>query len=262
MRIVNKVYNINDSINKTIVLISDIHYYDKTDIKHLHKLLNRIKKINPDYICIPGDITDYAYIDNEELLIDWFKELSTICKVIISIGNHEFQISRTKKRYGFNKELNKKLKSINNVYVLDNDNVVIDNINFIGLTLPFEHYYYNKESLESFNKYLRVKNNSKNYSILLCHSPFNVCNKEIVNKLNVDLILCGHTHGGIIPRFLRCIIKNSGLISPNKKLFPKNVYGSIKIDNTNIIITSGISVLPKKFGILRHLLSSEVAIIK
>lgn len=254
MRITNKTYIIKDNIDTNIVLISDIHYKDKRDIKYLNKVLNCIKKINPSYICIPGDLTDKTYINDDNYLIDWLNELSSICKVIISIGNHEFCIDKKKKLYGFNKELFDKIKSINNLYVLNNDSVVLDNINFIGVTLPFEHYYYNKESIESFNKYFNIKSNSKYYNILLCHTPFNIIN----TKIDVDLILCGHAHGGIVPRFLRFIFKNNGLISPQKRLFPKNVYGHIK----NIIITSGISVLPKKLGILTYLFSGEVVKIK
>ena len=50
MRIVNKNYCIRGSIDKKIVLISDIHYKDKKDIKHLNKLFKNIKKVNPDFI--------------------------------------------------------------------------------------------------------------------------------------------------------------------------------------------------------------------
>ena len=263
MLITNKTYNISGNIDKTIVLISDIHYSNKKDIKHLYKVFNKIQKINPNYICISGDLIDNTYIKDEDYLINWIKKLGTICNVLISIGNHEFCINKKKNEYGFNKELYKKIESINNIYVLDNSNIILDNINFIGLTLPFEHYYYNEESITSFNKYLyKFKTNKKYYNVLLCHTPFNICNEEIVKKLNVDLVLCGHTHGGVVPKFLRGIIKTSGFINPQKKLFPKNVYGNIKINNTNIIITSGISVLPKKIGILTNLCSSEIVTIK
>ena len=256
MKIQNKFYNID--IDKTIILIADIHYTNKKDIKHLDKVLTRIKELKPDYICIPGDIIDKVYIKDEDYLVDWIKRLSDINKVIISIGNHEYRINKIKKIYGFNEELFKKIKSINNVYVLDNSNIILDNINFIGLTFPIKHYYFYKEKNDpNFNSYLNFKPNKKYYNILLCHSPFNIIN----TKLNVDLVLCGHTHGGIIPRIFRSITKSNGLIDPCKRLFPRNIYGNIKKSN-NIIITSGISVLPKELGILTNLFASEIVIIK
>ena len=62
MKILNKNYNIDNKLNKNIVLISDLHYQDKKDIKILNNVLDNIKKLKPDYICIAGDITDKAFI--------------------------------------------------------------------------------------------------------------------------------------------------------------------------------------------------------
>ncbi len=254
MRIINKKYNIKGNIDANIVLISDIHYINKNDIKHLNKVLDNIKKINPNYICIPGDIINNTYINDEDILVNWFKDLSKISPVIISIGNHELCISKKKRLFGFNKDLYNKISSIKNIYVLDNDNIVIDNINFIGLSFPAEYYYKYKEEVFD-SKYLKnIKINKKYYNILLCHSPINIIN----HKIDVDLILCGHTHGGIVPHIFSGIIKHGGFISPCKSFFPKNVYGHIH----NIIITSGISVLPKNLGILTNLIRSEVVNIK
>ena len=251
MKLINKVYKINIYLNKTIVLISDIHYSNKKDIKRLNYVLNNIKEIKPDFICIPGDIIDKSQIKDENDFIKWLKKLSNISKVIISIGNHEFYIN--KKEYALNKPFFDKISNIDNLYILDNKNIIIDDINFIGFTQPIECYKNSKD----FYKYIKyIKTYKKYYNNLLCHSPENICNKNILEKINVDLILCGHMHGGIVPLFLRKILKNRGLISPNKGLFPKNVYGYLKIKDTNIIITSGIRVLPYK--ILNNLFNMEI----
>ena len=99
MKIINKFYNINNKLDKNIVLISDIHYQDKKDIKVLNNILNNIKTIKPDYVCIPGDITHKTFIKDENELLEWFKEISKISKVIISLGNHEFYIKKYRKIY-------------------------------------------------------------------------------------------------------------------------------------------------------------------
>ena len=243
MKIINKVYNIESNLNKKIVLISDIHYSNKKDINKLNYILDNIKKLKPNYICIPGDIIDESNIEDEKDFIRWLKKLSKISKVIISIGNHEFYINKHKNIFGLNKVFLEKISSIENVYLLDNKNIVIDNINFIGITLPLE--YYGEKNIESVNKYLnKIKLYKKYYNILLCHSTLNICNSKILKDKNIDLILCGHMHGGIVPNFMRKIFKNRGFISPNKKLFPKITYGYLKIGNTNIIISSGIKVIP------------------
>ena len=252
MKIINKFYN----LDKNIVLISDIHYSNKKDIKVLNCVLENIKKLNPDYICIPGDITNKSKIKNEKEFIDWLNKLSKVSKVIISIGNHEFYINKYKKIYGLNKPLLKEISNIENVYILDNKNIVIDNINFIGLTIPIEYY---KETYSSKNFYKcldNLKTYKKYYNILLCHSPLNISNYNILKDRNIDLVLCGHMHGGIVPKFMRKLFKQRGLISPNKRLFPKIAYGYLKVSNTNIIISSGIKVVP--FKIVNKIFKPEI----
>lgn len=258
MKILNKTYNINSSVNKKIVLISDLHYKDKFDIERLNVILDNIKKLNPDFICMPGDIIDKSRIDDEDTFIIWIKELSKINKTIISIGNHEFYVNKAKGSYKLNKEFYNKLNNINNLYVLDNKNIIIDNINFIGITLPIK--YYSKDNEKNFPDILdELQIDKKIYNVLLCHSPINIYNNEKLKNKNINLILCGHMHGGVVFNFLRPIFKNRGIISPNKVLFPKYAYGHLKVDNTDIIITSGCKVLP--FKNLNKLFRPEVVII-
>ena len=260
MKILNKKYNISNNLNKKIVLISDIHYSGKEDIKTLNYVLDNIKKVKPNYICITGDTIDTANPNNFNLIKNWLTKLSKIAKVIMIFGNHEFYIDKKNNKYGLNDKTINEIKNIDNLYLLDNKNVIIDNINFIGLTLPIEHYMVNSESEEDFKKYIKsIKTYKKYYNILLCHSPLNISRKNLIKDINVDLVLCGHMHGGLTPNFLKPIFKNIGFISPQKTLFPKCAYGKIKINNKNIIITSGIKVMSKSsFKYIKNIFASEV----
>lgn len=260
MKIVNKKYNLGNKLNKKIVLISDIHYYSKKDIKQLNKVLDNIKQINPDYICIAGDTTDNSNVSNINLFIEWLTKLSTISKVIMVLGNHEYYVDKKNSIYKLNDKYIKEINRIDNLYFLDNNNKVLDNINFIGLTLPIDHYMINGEYIGDFKKYIKnIKTNEKYYNVLLCHSPINISKEKIINKINIDLVLCGHMHGGLIPNVLKPIFKNTGLIDPMMKLFPKNAYGHIKVGNKNVIISSGIKVISEShFILLKNLFASEV----
>lgn len=260
MKIVNKTYNLGSNLNKSIVLISDLHYYDEKQLKHFNNILNNIKKLKPDYICITGDIIDTAKIPNFKGIEKWLEKLATITKVIMVLGNHEYYINRPKDIYGLNDDYINKIKNIENLYLLDNNNLILDNINFIGLSLPIEHYMFEKESEEDFKKYMQnIKSKEEYYNILLCHSPINIVKDNIIKDIDVDLILCGHTHGGVVPWFLRGIFGTNGIISPSKSLFPKKCYGRIKKDNKNIIITSGITMLaPSHLKLVNKSLYSEV----
>lgn len=261
MKIINKRYYLSNKLNKRIVLISDIHYCNKNDIIHLNKVLDKIKKIKPDYICVPGDTLDKSEVCDFKFLVEWLIKLSNVTKVIMSLGNHEFYIDKRNNKYGLNNKIINKIKKVNNLYFLDNQNIVLDNINFIGMTLPIQHYMCTCENEEEFKEYIKdINPNKKYYNVLLCHSPVNISKKEILNKTNFDLVLCGHMHSGVVPRFLRFLFGNKGLVSPQKKLFPSNVYGNIRLKDKNVIITSGIKVLSSKhFGILRNVFPSEIA---
>ena len=86
MKIINKKYNISNKLNKKIVLISDIHYYSEKDIKQLNNVLDNIKKLNPSYICISGDLIDYSSVLDFDLLVEWLNKLANIT-IIKTIPN-------------------------------------------------------------------------------------------------------------------------------------------------------------------------------
>lgn len=265
MRIKNNEYILkNKKIkNKLIVLISDIHYYKKEDLKRLNKVLDEIKKINPNYICISGDITDRSNVLDEDIFVSWLEELAKVSKVMCALGNHEYYFDIKNKIFSLNQKLLNKIKNIDNLYLLDNENIVIDNINFIGLNLPINFYGY-ANLLELKNMINKLKTYKTKYNILLCHSPAEIVKEEILKDINADLILCGHMHGGLMPNILRPIIKNAGLISPRYKLFPKECYGHINKINKDIIISSGITILSheNKFRLLNFMFASEIVKIR
>ena len=82
-------YYIKSNFNSKIVLLTDIHYDNKNNLKHLYKVLNKIKRINPNYICIAGDFINKTDVSDISLFFKWLKDLGNITKVIIGIGNHD-----------------------------------------------------------------------------------------------------------------------------------------------------------------------------
>ena len=63
-------------------------------------------------------------------------------------------------------------------------------------------------------------------------------NGELVSNYNI--VLCGHYHNGCVPAFLNKVMpKNSGIITPTKKVLPKNVRGIRKISNNTFLIYNG-----------------------
>lgn len=267
MKIKINKYNISNEYKKRIILISDIHYYKKENLKVLNEVLDNIKKLNPDYICIAGDIIDDNNIKDKELLVEWFKKLSKVSKVLIGLGNHDFNYNgkMTKK---YDTCLFKKIDNIKNIYVLDSKIYTDSRINFIGATLPYE-YYDLKEDEDELVYYMNKKFNKldNNFNIMLVHSPAVIANRKVMKKLkchkNLDLVLCGHMHGGLNFEFMNKILKGRGLISPKSQLFGKYCNGIYNIDNTKVIISTGITKLAKshKIALLNNIYSSEIVVI-
>lgn len=259
--------------NKKIVLLSDIHYVKDYNKNILINIINYLKKIKPNYICITGDLVDSSSeYSNLEIyyFFSWIKELGTISNVLISIGNHDLmKITSKNKIYDYNKDWIDKFNSLNNVYVLDNSNHCFNEINFIGYTVPFDFYKSKEQDLcyikGTINEIISLVKKNK-YNVLLCHSPFGILNDNILNKylidVDIDLILCGHTHGGMMPSFIN---GNRGVIAPSKNLFPKNVRGIIKYNGMDVIISYGVVRLARCTKFLRHfdvLYSKNINIIR
>ena len=253
----------NKKINKKtrIILMSDIHISDIFNIKKLDIILKKLKKLNPDYICIPGDLIDGTNIlknpHNKSITLNFLKELGKISKVILSLGNHDvFKLIRQKNKK-WEDEKNElffdEIKKIKNVYLLDDATYTEKNITFTGVTLSYKYYKETDENEELFIKELNSKmleTNNNKYNILLCHSPVNILKKESLEKVqllkNIDLILSGHMHNGMVHPLMEIIWRgNNGIITPNKKLYPKAKYtrGLIEKNKKVLIISGGISKL-------------------
>lgn len=258
MRLNYEEYNLSSSKvnNLRIVQLSDIHFHYTFDINKFNYLVNKIKNLNPNYICITGDFIDNGKVLDNDLQFNIFKkfltDLSLFCKVIIIIGNHELLIS-DKYLQGQDLKVIEKIKTIKDIIILNNQIYNDNNINFIGFNPGYNYYNDgNKNSIKLskiFNDFnFKIENK---YNILLTHISRDIIdNISKFNNLNkVDLILAGHNHGGMMPYFIKGHI---GLVSPNLKLFPKNVRGLIKRDNTNIIISQGITRLSYKTGLIRY----------
>ena len=252
-----------------IVLISDIHYSSLTDIDNLYQLKNNIGKLDPNYICVAGDIIDCLNFVSDKILMkkfyDWIHNLGNIndktIPVLVSLGNHDMSFKKNKlnRDNSIYNEYFKNLKG-SNTYILDNSYYEDEYVFITGFTQPKDSFH-NIDSLkiekDYYNKlnYKLLSPNNKKIKIALIHSPINLTNKHIAYKLrNYDLILSGHMHNGMIPSFIEKVLKgNSGIIEPNKKLFPKLARGIVKLDeNRYLIISGGITKLGWTSGILHY----------
>ena len=245
------VYNNNTKKNITIVHISDIHFNKNTKYKNLEKIINYIYKLKPDYIMITGDTIDVPKITKDKKKINelvlFLTKLAEIAKVLISLGNHDVIIDED---YNF-------FNKLDDLYSYHDEFIYV-----LGITLP-NCYYYNimgGESTEALIEQLdslkmKIAKMPKNLpKIALIHSPIKLTENGVIDRLkNFDLVLCGHTHNGMVPDILNFLFKgNVGIISPRKGLFPKIAKGKIEREIGNnkvtIIINGAITKLSQQSG--------------
>jgi len=248
------VYSSKTKKDITLIHLADIHFSKSTNIKKFDKIKEEVYKNNPDYIVISGDTIDNPSILKDKIkikkLLLFLSDISKIAKLIISLGNHDIYRNE---HYKFFKNLN----DIKNIYVLDNDAYIDESIYISGFTLPVS-YYYNMTKEESkevlidhLKKYKKLITNLpiKVPKVSLIHSPILLTDKDVLETLNeYDLLLSGHTHGGMVPKILNKFFKpNQGIIAPNKKFLPDIARGKIekyiKDKKITLIITSGVTKL-------------------
>lgn len=237
-----------DGENKKILLLSDIHYCNEKEKKYLQEVLEDASTMEYDYLCISGDLLDKGKVEDVSWLLNWLTVLGKLSKVIIGIGNHEQASDAKKHEYAFDKALYNKIKKIKNVRVLDNEAYVDGNIRFIGITLPLDYYYKYKESRSYFIKYINHTFPTPykgKYNILLCHTPIPFFNSAITSQIplfsNISLVLCGHMHGGLLPRCLWRIGRGRGIIGPFHRILPSGSYGKFYCGKSLVIVSSGIT---------------------
>lgn len=218
-----------------IVQLSDFHskgYRGTTD-----KIIEEIKNINPDIVVMTGDMISWD-IKNIEELEKLIKELAIIFPIYYINGNHEqlAEILNTKKYERFINEIRQLgVITINDSFIQVTKGIECINLYEIDIPLDEAKGMYIDESKINENY---VENtlgiiDSNKFNILLAHNP--LCIDEY-SEWGADLVLSGHMHGGIV----RIPFINKGIMSPERKVFPKYDAGEFEVENTTMIINRGI----------------------
>lgn len=231
-----------------ILHISDVHFSSKTSHEKNQKVITEILRtadfctqpaLKLNLIAVTGDlisrnIGETSISDALELL----HKLRRIAPVAYSLGNHELDLPRDL----LSEFLRNCRKS--GILVLNNISVLIQDIVFTGLTLPYEVY---KNQNGSYSDLIPVTEELviscvgtciSHPCVLLAHSPMGF---ETYAQWGADIVLSGHVHGGIVrmPVF-------GGILSPERRFFPrytKGVYQSEHVENCYMNVSAGIGKL-------------------
>ncbi|GIN95352.1 phosphoesterase [Siminovitchia terrae] len=215
-----------------IVQLSDLQ--DAEFGKNQVKLTEKVKKLNPDFIFLTGDLIDSNRYDLERSL-HLVRKLVGIADVYYVIGNHEVAVNRVEK-------ITSALQALG-VVVLSNEAKILERngekLVIAGLDDPLmESIEASEKTIAKYMDRTLADIPDQYYRLLLSHRPevFDV----YVNR-QVDLIFTGHAHGGQVQ-----IPGIGGLVAPGQGWFPKYTAGVHTKGITTMVVSRGLgnSVVP------------------
>lgn len=225
-----------------LVLLSDLH--GKSFGRENSRLIAKIQEQSPDAIFLDGDMIDRSAdpTDVQELL-RLIERLHEIAPVYFAPGNHELEYMQT---------------DASLLTQVAEAGAVVVNDSYVDVTLAGQplriggtmgHAFYFGRSEEEFSsspeyQFLKAFEDTDVPKICLAHMPDTFIFNSAYNLWNVDLILSGHTHGGLIR--LPFI---GGLYAPMQGWFPEYDQGYFRLgEHMQMVITSGLAghgVIPR-----------------
>lgn len=222
----------------TAVQITDLHA--ETFGTNNKRLIGKIEKISPDIIFMTGDmISEDGTLDVTESLL---KDLSKEFIVYFSLGNHEKTFENSciecfteagakvlEKEYADIEVAGNKLR-IGGLYGYA---LGIDFWSATYYKVPEEYY---DTEIFAEQRFMIDYSDTNSFKIMLLHRPEAPTLWSDDGWYDVDLVLSGHTHGGLIR-----IPFSGGLYAPEEGFFPDCEYGLFEKNGVLTYVSSGLS---------------------
>lgn len=266
--------------DRTVVNMSDIH----SNVVALNNIVKLLEEIKASYIYVPGDTLDSIDNPHNKEIMELLKKVENISQTFLSVGNHEMcELSyetgkkeevESKDYIDFFIEVAKQTDCIPMISDFSKIDLA-DDLSVSAANVPFS-YYGKKENLEQYKKLLenvKEKMDENKFNVLLLHSPNSLIQNGKIDRSsdvirNMNLILCGHNHGGLMPTFAQDILKgHRGLAGPYAKLFQPNAYGVYNEEDTSVLVSNGVTKISatseagKINGILNKIYTPEIDVI-
>ncbi len=215
-QIITKEYSIVDEAlpagfdGMKVVQISDIHYGTTINETNLKKLVTKVNQLKPDIIVFTGDLVDQSINTTDKIKAEITVNLS---KLEATIGKYAIASQEDMNNNDFND--------------------LISNSGFVFLNNESKLVYNDDEEpleLVGFNDSKSHIELTSNYKIALIHEPDDT--DDIINN-NYNLILAGHSHGGII----RLPFVGGLIYLDGARKYHDDYYS---INNTKLYISSGL----------------------
>ena len=217
-----------------IAQISDIHKKSYRGGKS--RISERVRDEKPDMIFVTGDFVsrDETDLTSAEKLL---KELCKIAPVYFIFGNHEQSLPEN-----IQAEFTEMLARTEAI-VLRNRTVKAEikgrSINICGLEPPYTTYkknecYRDLDSITAEDMKALIGERPEGETLLLAHNPLFA---EAYSQWGADCTFSGHVHGGAVRIF------GIGILSPERRFFPKYTKGVYDIGGMKLMVSAGIGKL-------------------
>ena len=211
-----------------VVLMADAHLGVTLDGDGFTATMARIEALRPDVVVMVGD-----YVDDDSTRADMLAAsralgaLETTYGVYFVFGNHDRGYYNSR---DFSAEDLENTLLKNGIHILEDESALIDDRFYL---VGRADKGYNLDRL-TMDELLQDVDTSK-YIIVMDHEP---ADYDAEAQSAADLVLCGHTHGGQMFPLTKCGVW-SGI--------DDSTYGLEEHNNTNFIVSSGISDWAIKF---------------
>lgn len=216
-----RTYSVSSSASGKVKIVGLTDLHGNMLGKKQGRLVSKIRNQNPDLIVYVGDMVERERAEESiKPLVVLTEQLSKVAPVYYVDGNHEQDVLKSDSEVY--EKLNKALADAGATH-LDNEMVQLSIggdktvVNLCGIST---HYWWGEEELELTEK-LRNRDGIK---VLICHYPESVIWYEAFAKGELDLAICGHTHGGLIQ-----VPFKGGMYAPEWGLWPLYDLGEYPI---------------------------------
>lgn len=239
--------------NLRIIQLSDLHSTEFGE--NNDKLVARIALLQPDIIVATGDMADKSA--SMDVYIELCRRLTEIAPVYAVYGNNEDDIvyESTMTRDALDKMTGgdpEKLKKSDDTLkaaledagatVLLNEQATVEigdnTIDIYGVltTNPSAFWEYNTDSYGEF-----LNGDTDHFKLMLCHEPYIF--EEFGEDYWGDLILAGHTHGGVIriPYLGGLYERKNGFFPEKKDDVDAYIAGEYDMQGTSLIVSRGLT---------------------
>ena len=221
----------------TVVMVSDLHESEFGE--NNRSLIEAVRRLEPDVILSNGDMISHN--DTEEELhvgLDFLEAMEAIAPVYLSLGNHETTYIAMHGTGLLD------MYTQRGVRLLDKDYIDLElngqTVRVGGISEYCFNYGQKWQDYRASEKYAFLSGfcDTQSFSILLCHKPtayYLESEAASYEDWDCDLVLSGHTHGGLwqLP-LIGCPYL------PQQGMFPKYDKGQFDMGNAQMIIGAGL----------------------